>query len=167
MSVVNLVSIVPHYPTLYLVRTPLMNQAEQAGGRFEGVVGTVPTTRNPDADLDVANLPVVLFWFLLILAIITPYIILKAMTNFDAGDSTPAQRGWTMGWLAVGQLYGLLAALAGFLVWLENPDPNSGLPVSGQLLLGATVPSVAAIGGFVVVGQMLVVHGQCSTSTAL
>jgi len=168
MSVVNLVSnlLVPHYPTLYLVRTPLMNQAEEAGGRFEGVVGTVPTTRNPDADLDVATLPVVLFWFLLILAIITPYIILKAMTNFDAGDSTPAQRGWTMGWLAVGQLYGLLTAGAGLVFWMQDPDTGSRLPLSGHLL-GLVVPSAAGIGGFVVVGQMLVVHGQCSTSTAL
>jgi len=40
MSIVNLIAnmLVPHYPTLYMVRTPTMDQAEEAGGQFEGVV---------------------------------------------------------------------------------------------------------------------------------
>jgi len=163
MSLVNLVAnlMSPHYPMVYMVRTPLMNQAEEAGGRFEGVVGVQNSVNY--INFKTASLSNILFWLLLILAIITPYIILKSMTNFDAGDSTQAQRGWTMGWLVVGQLYGLLTAFAGFTFWLDDSLSSS----QRYILCASIVPSAAAIGGFVVVGQMLVVHGQCSTSTAL
>ena len=164
MSIVNLIAnlLVPHYPTLYMVRTPTMDQAEEAGGQFEGVVAVqAHNIRNPE----VAPSPVLLLfsWFLLLLGIVTPYIILTLMTNFDAGESTRAQRSWTMAWLVVGEVYGLLASVAGWFFWLEEADTDSGLRVSGLLLLGAVA---AAVGGFVVVGQMLIVHGQCS-STAL
>jgi len=37
-----------------------------------------------------------------ILALIAPYIILKALTGFESGNNTTPQRVWTMVWLVVG-----------------------------------------------------------------
>jgi len=175
MSFVNLVAnlLTPHYPTMYMVRTPLMAEAEEAGGRFEGVIATV------DSDRDDRFQPIrryfILACVLAILALIAPYIILKTLTGFESGDSTEAQRGWTMGWLVIGQFYGVLATLVSLQIWDDNKPiamqfdegPQYERMLCGFILFcGTVVPSVAAIGGFVVVGQMLVVHGDCS-STAL
>ena len=56
--------------------------------------------------------------------------------------------------------YGLSAAFKGLGVW------TIGLEEWGEncrtVLISRIMPCAAAMGGFVVVGQMLVVHGQCS-----
>lgn len=48
---VNLISTVltPEYPTVYLVRTAIMEEAERRGGYFDGVVGQIPWTTDTAA----------------------------------------------------------------------------------------------------------------------
>ena len=63
-----------------------------------------------------------------------------ALSHFRPGQSTYAQRVWTMAWLA----FGIVSANAN----------NAGVP---PLILY----SVPAIGGFVIVSQMVMQYGNC------
>lgn len=92
-----------------------------------------------------------------------PFIIIGALTGFDPAHSTKAQRVWTMGWLA----FGLLGIFAPIL----KSQLASTKAVRGERGSFSTQASQAmailgyspfAIGGFVVVGQMLVQYGSCS-----
>ena len=80
-----------------------------------------------------------------------------ALSHFHAGDSTHAQRVWTMTWLAVGIFYGTSEPIFDIL---DAYDRRYRLSVIGrlQMLLFGCGP---AFGGFVVVGQMLVNYGRC------
>ncbi|KAJ7854023.1 hypothetical protein B0H13DRAFT_2358674 [Mycena leptocephala] len=77
---------------------------------------------------------------------------------FNPGASTRAQRGWTMSWLAVGSLMGFYSAFS-----KGRPDafhlflPNRGF-VNGAIICTYCVP---AVGGLVVVGQMIHEYGSC------
>lgn len=74
---------------------------------------------------------------------LSPIAINGGLSHFNAGHSTIAQRVWTMTWLAFGVYYGLGVDL---------------IPLYG--LKSASV-SAPAIGGFVVVAQMLMNYGRC------
>ena len=77
-----------------------------------------------------------------------PIAINGGLSNFRTGHSTIAQRAWTMIWLAFGWYFGLsfgpMTETAGMI---------------GVIL--TAIFSVPAIGGFVVVGQMLMSYGKC------
>ena len=73
-----------------------------------------------------------------------PIAIIGGLSHFDAGHSTIAQRVWIMTWLAFGWFMGL------------------GIHQKRALIEGIMVIYGApAIGGFVVVGQMLRSYGSC------
>ena len=90
-----------------------------------------------------------------------PFIVIAALTKFDDGGSSYAQRAWTMAWLCAGQ---------GLTFWLVLQymfmSPLLRY-LSSEMLDSITVPiamglfSVPAIGGFVVVGKMLMEYGTC------
>lgn len=85
-----------------------------------------------------------------------PVAINGILSRFRAGKSTHAQRVWTMTWLAFG-------VFVGSTVELESRDRMNGdgdPPTWGSfgVLLLYCGP---AIGGFVVVGQMLMNYGHC------
>jgi hypothetical protein len=95
------------------------------------------------------------------LSIITPYVLIFALTQFKPADSTAVQRGFTMAWLVVGQVYGL-----GLGLWydyvmtdLSGPDDRAGWVGVVAWLAFASAP---AIGGLVMVGQMLKLDGSCT-----
>ena len=80
--------------------------------------------------------------------------ILGGLSRFRAGHSTKAQRAWTMTWLAVGILAGPL----------KYPLITIGTLFYGSSFFGpmtAIIYSTPAIGGFVVVAQMLRAYGDC------
>jgi hypothetical protein len=78
---------------------------------------------------------------------------MKALTNFDNGESTTSQRVWMMLWLVLSQVSG------GIL--FGRPNVGAGV---GDVLISIFVTlfySPASIGGFVVVGQMMIADQVC------
>ena len=85
-----------------------------------------------------------------------PVMINGLLSHFESGQSTHAQRAWTMIWLAFGIFYGLLISTVASIAEILLDD----LPYYGALLL---IPiSAPAIGGFVVVAQILMEYGSCT-----
>jgi hypothetical protein len=109
-------------------------------------------------------------------ALATPYAIMGAFTHFNPGHSTTAQRTWIMLWIVLGQVCGYTAPIVVNTESRESfyPDKhdarehrsncctwgmnriNSGLGWYFVLFYAAP-----AIGGFVVVGQMIAASGTC------
>jgi hypothetical protein len=96
-----------------------------------------------------------------VLAVIAAQIaIVGGLSGFRAGSSTLAQRAWIMAWLGTGQAFAIM-----YLLWMKFLDRIEAALGDNTLfvfLFGAVVCSVPAIGGFVVVGQMIHGYGICS-----
>ena len=91
------------------------------------------------------------------------------LSGFRMGDSTPAQRGWTMSWLVVGNLAGImmhayLQIIRTNMANMKNEWTTVELAVNfTSWLLGGPIPLIVpAIGGFVTVAQELYQYGICS-----
>ena len=79
------------------------------------------------------------------------------LSHFKAGESIHAQRVWTMTWLAVGIFYGTMEPIFDVVdSWVSGYHVS----VIGRLIMLLSY-SAPAIGGFVVVGQMLMSYGHC------
>ncbi len=105
----------------------------------------------------------VLMNFILCLLVVVgvPLGIIGGLSSFNAGNSTLAQRVWTMTWLACGCVYGLGF---GFRMSYGSPfiDTAGNPQVAMWIDLGIrTVAAVPAIGGMVVVAQMIMAYGDC------
>ncbi|KAI9857955.1 MAG: hypothetical protein M1813_007924 [Trichoglossum hirsutum] len=83
----------------------------------------------------------------------TPLAIIGGMTHFEAGHSTLAQRVWTMAWLCIPILLGPIG---------YNIIRSDGNQVFRFVIAGLVQYGVPAIGGFIVVGQMLKEYGTKS-----
>ena len=82
-----------------------------------------------------------------------PYAINAGLTRFDKGQSTHAQRVWTMTWLT----FGVVHAIG---IGSNNVTEKLGPNVMDVIL--SLVFCAPAVGGFVVVGQMLTEYGHCT-----
>ena len=97
--------------------------------------------------------------FINLILMILPYVFIFLLTGFRKGDSTEAQRGWMMSWLVFNQVF----SLCGFLFSINHID--IGGPMQAALcIMIILLYSIPAIGGFVVVGRMLLEFGTCSIS---
>ena len=158
MSLVNLVanSVTPNYPTLYMIRTPTMADAEAAGGMFDGVIADMATERKTDVCKKYPASMGLLAFVLAILALAAPWAIIYGLTGFRPGGSNGAQQAAIIIWILLGQLAGFINTF-----WfLEDPtEPGAGwiVLIAMSLFLGG--PS---LWGFYEVGQMLLAHGNCS-----
>ena len=96
--------------------------------------------------------------------------IIGGLTRFERGQSTHAQRVWTMTWLAVGGYVGALDLWDALIfdkwdervvVWVKQVifEPRAFPPWHSFLVFLLAAP---AIGGFVVVGQVLRDFGVCT-----
>ncbi|EPT02117.1 hypothetical protein FOMPIDRAFT_1118799 [Fomitopsis schrenkii] len=87
--------------------------------------------------------------FLFLVALITPYALIYALTGFRPNGSTVSQRAWMMAWLAADQLssFGTLVA---WVVWKHLHDV---IPTKAQYAWLAAL-MIPGIGGFVSVGRM-------------
>jgi hypothetical protein len=85
-----------------------------------------------------------------------PYAVIALLTGFRPGSSTKAQRVWTMGWLSLGCVWGAL--------FPRRIVDNSGSGLNQRSFeFGFSICFCAfAVGGFVVVGQMLEAYGSCT-----
>ena len=108
----------------------------------------------------------VLFGLFINIYILTaiPYAVIGGLTHFHAGHATKAQKVWTMGWLAFGT--GIGAAIPIGLSVSDtgtSNDHRNDRFISKLSMIAAY--SAFAIGGLVVVGQMLVEYGSCNSLT--
>ena len=192
MSVVNAVAnlLTPQYATIFVVRTPAMTEAEQRGKAFFKAAFEVDLLKVPASAVPSEWTPVVQMFLPLLLCLI-PLAIVGGLSKFQAGNSTPLQRGFTMTWLVVGIVYG-------FILHTNNPYPDDPLEeekkrktkknknkkdkkhcsIKQYLIDNAACESSApdmsvffitllfsppAIGGMVLVGLMIKEYGNCSS----
>ncbi|KAK3942948.1 hypothetical protein QBC46DRAFT_447257 [Diplogelasinospora grovesii] len=155
MSVLNILGniLTPDYPAVFMLRTPLMDEVEERKlGKFEGELRVkIDYSRSyePDPDwVDFEGSVVVLSTFVFGLI---PLAIIGGLSGFRSQNSTPLQRGFTMSWLAVGFIIGLVqGGLMNDPNEIGDSDLRFGIIPTTIVLLG-----VPAIGGMVVVGQMI------------
>lgn len=93
-----------------------------------------------------------------------PLAIIGGLSGFKPQSATLAQETWTMTWLVSGGVVGVWGM--SFWGWL-NCDLDAGLGRTDLIhffigsLIFMLIFAVPTIGGFVVVGQMLVAYGSC------
>lgn len=95
-------------------------------------------------------------------------LIVGALTHFENGESSKTQRAWIMSWLIVGIACGWWADLTSWLLIPQKERDGSINKCSYvcMLLIGVVLLSafcVPAIGGFVVVAEMLKEYGICES----
>ena len=96
-----------------------------------------------------------------VVGISVPLIILGVLSRFQKGNSTEAQRVWTMCWFAFGNLFNISSLIrSSQLETLSVLDPISLLEL--VMFLGVIPYTVPAFGGFVVVAQIINEHRICS-----
>ena len=187
MSIMNLLatSLLPDYSTLYIVRSLELDEAITAGAQVDGAVGRIVQSAIEDdmflasnahkfclcithahSKIEVPCYPPIPFekvtaerWTLKyghidILAIYVFGAILGIWTHFHAGKSTIAQRVWTIMWLVMDICYGPLFDKIFEIYHLFGFQQH-------YWELSTAFVTVSAIGGFVVVGQMLRAYGTC------
>ena len=81
------------------------------------------------------------------------------LSHFRPGQSTHARRIWTMTWLAIGIVY--VTSITSMNSIITAQAPSQGAGVWASALMVAFSLGAPAIGGFVVVGQMLMSYGHC------
>ncbi|EON66749.1 hypothetical protein W97_05995 [Coniosporium apollinis CBS 100218] len=151
--------LVPSCPPLAAKSKQFVKNAEwQPKGKW--IVNTVDSTgrENKSGKYGYSMLE----YSMTILVSVIPLAIVGAISRFDPGASTTAQRAWTMTWLVYGVFLGLLYELVVSAVTdnidEKEYDPTMNLVVTVGFALLFSAP---AIGGLVVVGQMLMAYGNC------
>ena len=170
MSVMNIVAniLTPEYSAIYLVRTPLMNEAEDIGGFFRGEIHTEPSERGPslpatkaiggdDAELEDYS-PAAPIGFLLCLI---PLAIVGGLSSFHAQNSTAIERGFTMAWLIVGIFNGSMIYMLRRDVPSYSAVMDRHLDVISREVVVIITYGAPAVGGMVIVGKMIKEFGIC------
>jgi hypothetical protein len=89
-----------------------------------------------------------------------PLALIGGLTLFKHGQSSIAERAWTMTWMASGVVIGLSQHILETQNNFERAE-DGGAQVSLSLKYGQIPLGAPAIGGFVVVGKMLLHYGNC------
>lgn len=104
----------------------------------------------------------------------TSLALIGGLTHFSRGSSTHAQRVWTMAWICFGCFLGPIysAAYGEFPFFYRNTDePEAAnklerlgeqIGYKGVKIILSFLLSAPAIGGFVVISQMMMVYGNCN-----
>lgn len=126
---------------------------------------TIMKTEGPPADLKISGgssddtgRAGGAFFFGVLVSIVTIAII-GGLSHFQPASSTASQRAWTMTWLSSSIILGLGAAASSIPTALENMKTEDSL--LKRTLFFVVLGSVPAIGGLVVVGQMILQYGTC------
>ena len=148
-----------HNLTAAVLDNRAFNVPDNMVSMFEGrevvsVTQFIQNTRNRRRTYDKWMLcPMIIFSAL-------PLIVMGALTRFEVGHSTHAQRCWVMLWLVFGIYMGLYFKIAEAVTGYSFDYRESRLRI--LLAMIYMVWAVPAIGGFVVVGQMLRAYGSCN-----
>jgi hypothetical protein len=160
MSIMNILGncFQPEYPSMFLIRTPMMQEAERNGCYFENELDVeISRGGSPTNVLNAwrHRLNVQAFRGG-VLAVIVLLPIIGGLSGFRGGQSTSIERGFTMAWLAVSLAFGPYMRLTQ-LALSDGPftDRWGGL-FSYLVMCGAP-----GIGGMVVVGKMIQKFGLC------
>ena len=90
--------------------------------------------------------------------------IIGGATRFQAGQATVSQLGWILHWYIFGAVYSGFS-IGDFIQAQAWPEPDMGEPSKRDIwvmILPCTIYGIPAIGGFVVVIQMLFDWGSCT-----
>jgi hypothetical protein len=149
MSIFNLLAglISPEYPCLFLVSSPDLIEAERHGGRFDSIVAEIDTTFPPSQSAAESILNNILVYTTVMTISFAHFIVVGILSEFRENASTPSQRAWTLAWMIGNTVLPYIS-----LITITSR-------FSGLISLLAFVP---AIGGIVVVGQMLKDYGICT-----
>jgi hypothetical protein len=117
----------------------------------------------PDSDPD--DFLSFIYPIMSLVVFILPYVFIFLLTGFHKRRSTAAQRGWMMTWLVVNQgvsTYGIFGGRTELTIFggAVSKIKTVGIVCVGLYVL--LVLSIPAIGGFVMVGKMLIEFGSCS-----
>lgn len=158
MSIVNFAATIlcPTYPTMYLVHTPDLDQAEFEGGSFDGIIAQLDVDRYSKGSEEHYNFYEKRGWEFIIITVICfliPIAAVGGLSGFKKGDSTAPQRGWLMTWLVAGSISGLCAAYI-------RRSPKMA-PASVAIYLAVMPFWIPAIGGMVMVGKGMREYGTC------
>jgi hypothetical protein len=163
----------PQYPAIYLVESTAMNEAKLLRNAvFGGTVGKLIEDDALEEDRvrrRRARYRSHYYWisptFLLPTGLTV--MIIYFLSHFEAGSSTLAQRVWIISWLSVSNFVQFLSALISTLNgqnWgkisaksNKRPSMSVFLPMPVIIMFG-----IPTIGGFVVVGKMLMEYGVCT-----
>lgn len=164
MSVVNIFAnlVTPEYSAMYLVSTPLLEEARQNGGVFDHIIGSVDVksidiTTNPVEIKDVLLESRFGYWLSTLLALV-PIALVGGLSGFHHGKSTSMQRGWTMSWLVVGIVSGIMAGQYYGRAAREEYNVEGNY---WRLVFVFCIAWIPALGGLVIVGMMLKEYGSC------
>jgi hypothetical protein len=160
MSFINLIGhlVTPQYPTSFLVNSRSLddlkevinNQERTAEFPIHGAIGRLQPVSEKDQQRLHKSKEVkdsALLRLSLVVALV-PLSIVGALSRFSKGGSRVHERVWTMLWLAFSTVYG------------ATPLTQREMALSSIALIFC-VYSTAAIGGFVVVGEMINRYGVC------
>ena len=182
MSFLNLIgnAICPQYDAMYIVRSRGLDKLERRLERASDgekqqftVTGEVGRLSPESEDemmviLNRAQPSSVREWRgrLRLLLGAVPISIIGALTRFQPGESALYQRVWVMTWIVFGIAIGILNPIGHIfdirpVVRPELPSYRLYWNVRLRLLLGSFVYAAPAIGGYVVVGQMIKEFGFC------
>lgn len=174
MSIMNLCAgiILPEYPTVFIVLSKASDKAVAEGGRIDGAVGRLieveEERQKPTVEIKPHSWKFIgeSFAFLIVPLIFgaIPLAVIDGLTHFKKGDSTTAQRVWTMMWLVFGIFFGPLFEVSYY--WhgvTENSErERDALDALASEIIFLGLVGCPAIGGFVVVGQMMKAYGTCT-----
>jgi hypothetical protein len=123
-----------------------------------------PISEHQDQDVEVdCNSWLYVIFF--IMTLILPLVFIFLLTGFHKRRSTTAQRAWMMTWLVYNQLAstnGIVGSLTNVTIFGGAVNKFQVVGIAGLLFLMGVLYSIPAIGGFVMVGKMLIEFGSCS-----
>lgn len=186
MSIVNILAslVTPEYPTMFLVHTPDLDEAREAGGKFEGIIAAVDINTELDPGKRIQRWGYSVFaWtpymplnpkhkikvlscnerncmlFLIAIFIFTPIVVVGGLSKFRPGSiSTTADRGWLLSWPVIGSTSSLWLRFINMIIDEDDLGMRQILTLP-MLLCPFFIP---AVGGMVTVGKMLQSYGICT-----
>lgn len=151
MSLVNVVAnlLTPQNSALFLVRTPIMGEADAEGGLFSGEIRVEIDYDSPTVFAHGKEVEMnASFWLAFCLSLITPAIV-GALSHFRPANSTSLQRGFVMAWLVLGIFFGVLGRMSEVR---KHSFRAAEILERFAILFTVAVIGSGAIGGMVVVG---------------
>lgn len=186
MSIVNSIAaiVTPEYPSMFLIKTPDMEEAERAGGKFGGYIATLQydsltSKARKQIPLDFLSLSsgskkAWLYKILLGVLIFVPLTVIGGLSKFrmDISEASSHRNAWVLTWLLVGSvssiwvryvnqlgIYKLGTQRDASLQWYKAP--RNLIPWLIFYILFAGPLCIPAIGGMVQVGLMMKSYGSC------
>lgn len=141
----------------------LFKSGEIPGALIFGVSSLTNQAERPKIE-DPKDMTLAFLFFVGALSVlILPYVVINGFTKFKEEESTRSQRAWMMAWLCGNQMsFFPLAFLS-----IGNPSVQISSGDGVFVLMVSLLPAVAAFGGFVTVGKMLVEFETCSASSSI